>query len=318
MQGALMGIDRKEMENHFEHIVNFADIGNFLDQPVKTYSSGMYVRLAFATAINANPDILIIDEALAVGDDMFRRRCFNKIEEFKEDGKTILFVSHSLETVTSICDSALLLDRGEILEIGPPKTIVNIYSKLLSEREEEYLKQQYNNNHVGTRGNEEATEPKSATESEFRYGAGGAELLDIGIFNHKNERVNIIEHGENFTIRVRALFNKKMKDPMIGFRIRTLTGVDIYGTNTILSNRPIGEIEAGSEVSIDFTQKMRLNQGSYALTSGIAEDVSKQMIFHDRRMDVIIFRVVGNGPSAGLVDMDTSINVTVEPSIKID
>jgi len=312
MQGALMGIDRKDMHNHFDRIASFADIGDFLDQPVKTYSSGMFVRLAFATAINVNPDILIIDEVLAVGDDMFRRRCFNKIEEFKENGKTILFVSHNLESVTSICNHAILLDKGAILDIGPPKTIANIYSKLLSDREEHYLK--YISTNKNTDNIPVDKDEKSAANAgaEFRYGIGGAELIDIGIFNHKSERVNIIEHGENFTVRLQVLFKKKMIDPMIGFRIRTLTGVDVTGTNTIQSQTPVGTVEEGLCVTMEFTQKMRINHGTYTLTSGVAEEVSKHMLFHDRRMDVIVFKVIGTSHSGGLVDMDSSVNFSIE------
>jgi len=140
MQGMLMRMKREEMERHFDEIVSFADIGDFIDQPVKTYSSGMYARLAFATAINVSPDILIIDEILAVGDDMFQRRCHNKLEEFKNSGKTVIFVSHSLSVVTKICNRAILLDRGNILETGNPEDLVNTYKELMKEREKQYLK----------------------------------------------------------------------------------------------------------------------------------------------------------------------------------
>ena len=140
LQGTLMRMKREEIERNFDEIVSFADIGDFIDQPVKTYSSGMYARLAFATSINVNPDILIIDEVLAVGDDMFQRRCHRKLEEFKNLGKTIIFVSHSLRVVTKICNRAILLDKGNILETGNPEDLVNTYNKLSDEREKQYLK----------------------------------------------------------------------------------------------------------------------------------------------------------------------------------
>jgi ABC-type polysaccharide/polyol phosphate transport system ATPase subunit len=314
MQGALMGIDRKEMEKNFDSIQEFADIGEFIDQPVKTYSSGMYVRLAFATAVNIDPDILIIDEVLAVGDDMFRRRCFRRLEEFQEKGKTVLFVSHSLPTVTNICSNSLLLDKGELVEIGNPKHISNIYSKLISEREEKYLKRisDLNISKTSTQklSYDRVEESQAESDSEFRYGAGGAELIDIELLNHKKEKVNILEHGEEFTIRIQALFKKQMKEPTIGFRIRTLTGVDIFGTNTTLSNRSIGKLEPGSKITVEFNQIMRINKGSYTLTSGIGEEISKQLVFHDRRMDVIVFKVIGDGQSGGLVDLGTSVHFT--------
>jgi len=130
-------------KKHFDEIVDFADIGDFIDQPVKTYSSGMYARLAFATAINVNPEILIIDEILSVGDGMFQRRCHRKIEEFQSSGKTIIFVSHSLSVVTKICNRAILLDRGTILETGNPQDLVNTYKELMKEREKQYLIKKY-------------------------------------------------------------------------------------------------------------------------------------------------------------------------------
>jgi ABC-type polysaccharide/polyol phosphate transport system ATPase subunit len=138
-----MRMKRDEMEKHFDEIVDFADIGYFIDQPVKTYSSGMYARLAFATAINVNPEILIIDEILSVGDDMFQRRCHRKIEEFQSSGKTIIFVSHNLKVVTKICTRAIFLDRGHVLEVGDPEDLVNSYNKLSKEREKQYLIKKY-------------------------------------------------------------------------------------------------------------------------------------------------------------------------------
>jgi ABC-type polysaccharide/polyol phosphate transport system ATPase subunit len=139
MQGMLMRMKREEIEKHFDEILSFADIGDFIDQPVKTYSSGMYARLAFATAINVNPDILIIDEILAVGDDTFQRRCHSKLEEFKNSGKTIIFVSHNLSEISKICNRAILLDRGNILDDGNPEDLVYAYNELSAEREKQYL-----------------------------------------------------------------------------------------------------------------------------------------------------------------------------------
>lgn len=319
MQAALMGISRDEMEQNYERILEFADIGSFIDQPVRTYSSGMYVRLAFATAVNIDPDVLIVDEVLAVGDDMFRRRCFNKLEDFTDRGKTILFVSHDLETVTSICNQAMLVDKGEILDIGSPKDITNIYSRLLTDLEEEYLRRingkSNSQNSLDELPDKRFLPSDSSSGSEYRYGAGGAEIIEIEILNNKNERSNVLEHGKEFTIRIRVLFNKKMKDPMIGYRIRTLTGIDVSGTNTITSKSPVGQVDKGFVSVLEFRQVMTLNRGSYAVTSGIAEEISKQMLFHDRRMDVLIFKVVSESPrSSGLVNMDTQVHIkTKEP-----
>jgi len=216
MQGALMGINEEKMKMHFNYIEEFADIGKFIDRPVKTYSSGMYVRLAFATAINVDPDILIIDEVLAVGDDMFKRRCYRKLDDFKEQGKTILFVSHSLVSITTLCSRALLLDKGHIIEIGSPNDVAKVYNKLLSERDENYQKKasERQNKEIQSQSSEEKVDlAENSTNSEYRYGAGGAEILEVTIVNSKNESLDTIEHGEIFTIKVSVLFKKDMKEP---------------------------------------------------------------------------------------------------------
>ncbi len=316
MQGALMGINKEKMKMHFNDIEEFADIGKFIDRPVKTYSSGMYVRLAFATAINVDPDILIIDEVLAVGDDMFKRRCYRKLDDFKEQGKTILFVSHSLVSITTLCSRALLLDKGHIIEIGSPNDVAKVYNKLLSERDENYQKKasERQNKEVQSQSSEEKVDlAENSTNSEYRYGAGGAEILEVTIVNSKNESLDTIEHGEIFTIKVSVLFKKDMKEPGLGYTIKTLSGVDITGTNTLLSDSPIGQVSSGSTAEVNFKQKMSLNPGSYSLTSGVAENTDKEMIYHDRRMDVKILKVIGKKNSTGFYGMDSKVEITINP-----
>jgi len=312
MQGALMGINRKEMERNFDSIQEFADIGSFIDQPVRTYSSGMYVRLAFATAVNIDPDILIIDEVLAVGDTAFKRRCYKRLEDFQNKGKTILFVSHDISTVTSICNQALVLEKGELIQAGTPKDVSNTYSKILYEKEEKYnkgLSIDKKTNRLKESEDQRFSGEDAATKTEFRYGAGGAEITEVLLFNDQNERVSVLEHGKDYTIRVSVLFKQYMSEPGIGFNIRSLKGVDLTGNNTFLTQKPIGEVDSGYRVTVDFKQTMIINPGSYTLTSGIAEEQSGRMIFHDRRMDIMIFKVIGKPSSIGLFNMLTSTEV---------
>jgi teichoic acid transport system ATP-binding protein len=276
----------------------------------------MYVRLAFATAINVDPDILIIDEVLAVGDDMFKRRCYRKLDDFKEQGKTILFVSHSLVSITTLCSRALLLDKGHIIEIGSPNDVAKVYNKLLSERDENYQKKasERQNKEIQSQSSEEKVDlAENSTNSEYRYGAGGAEILEVTIVNSKNESLDTIEHGEIFTIKVSVLFKKDMKEPGLGYTIKTLSGVDITGTNTFLSEAPIGQVRSGLTVEINFKQKMSLNPGSYSLTSGVVENTDKEMIYHDRRMDVKILKVIGKKNSTGFYGMDSKVEITINP-----
>lgn len=308
MQGAIMGISRKEMEARFESIAEFADIGHFIDQPAKTYSSGMYVRLAFATAINVDPDLLIIDEALSVGDVMFQRRCYRKIEDFQRAGKTIIFVSHSLGVVTSICTRAVLLDKGAITVSGEPKYVVNKYSKLLSEREEAYAKRLSGKYDKPSPKDERLQAPsglKPQNTSEFRYGTGEAEIVDCQILDDKGEKTSILNMGKEYTVKYNVHFKKDVKEPIFGMMVKTLKGIEVFGTNTLYEGIPVGPARKGSGLTAEFKFIARLHQGAYALTIGVAESTPSSINALDRRCDIAVFRVLGNRKQwVGLVDMD--------------
>jgi len=308
MQGAIMGIERKEMEERFDRIAEFADIGYFIDQPVKTYSSGMFVRLAFACAINVDPEILIVDEALAVGDAMFKRRCYRKIEDFQKNGKTILFVSHDLVTTTNLCNIAMFLDKGKCIMVGTPKEIVNKYSKELAEREAQYLK----------RIREEKPEKPKIIEDErlqsiqgdSRFGTGDAEIKGLTILNSKGEPVPVLETGELYTFRLTVLFKKDIREPAIGISLLNLSGTEICGTSTEVAKSPMGPVTANTTVIADFEQVMHLNPGSYSINASVAEFLPGQRVFLDRYLDMMTFKVVGAVRSYGYFDMNTNITIT--------
>jgi homopolymeric O-antigen transport system ATP-binding protein len=262
---------------------------------------------------------LIIDEVLAVGDDMFRRRCFRRLEEFQEKGKTVLFVSHNLGTVTSICERALLLDKGEIIEVGSAKMIADTYTRLIAEKEETNLKKKSENNYLDKDYNrskdERFEEPKDNSKPEYRYGTGDAKLLDVKMINEEGLFGNVFNQGDYFTMRISIQFNKYMKEPGAGYRIRTIKGVDVSGTNTFITGKSIGEVNSGDIVTIEFKQIMILNPGSYSLSSGVVENIMDRQIVHDRRMDVIVFKVIGKLRSTGIFDIGSEIKVTLD---KID
>jgi len=306
MQGSLMGINREEMENILDSIQEFADIGNFIDQPVKTYSSGMYVRLAFATAVSIDPDILIIDEVLAVGDDMFRRRCFRRIEEFQEQGKTILFVSHSLPTVTSICKEAVLIDRGNLLQIGSPKKIVNAYSEILAEREIEYAKRMKSNKTIIK---EEVDERVDNCQSEHRFGTGEAEIKEFHIIDDKKQETNVLSIGQRYKFRTTIHFKKNVLKPDIGISIITLTGFEIYGICPTVANVPMDPVESNTTMMVEFDLINNLNPGAYSVNVSVAEHLSQERVFLERHLDIQTFKVVGDIKSYGLVDMNAKIKV---------
>jgi ABC-type polysaccharide/polyol phosphate transport system ATPase subunit len=313
MQGTIMGISRKEMEKRFDKIEEFADIGHFIEQPAKTYSSGMYVRLAFAVAINIDPEILIVDEALSVGDAMFQRRCYRRLEEFQKSGKTIVFVSHSLPTVSSICKRVLLLDKGKVVQIGDPKEVVNRYSKILAEREAAYakrLQEKKKENMQKKEHDERLQEPHKTIKSGTRFGTGDAEIKEFTIIDNDGNSTTVLERGEKYNFKVTVLFKKDVTEPAIGVSILSLTGVELCGTSTEVANCPIGSVKAGTTVIVDFEQMVNLTPRSYSVNVSVAEFLPRQRVFLDRYLDMLTFKVIGIVKSYGFFDANVDIRIT--------
>lgn len=309
INGQIMGFSHKEIENRIDDIIDFADIGEFFNQPVKTYSSGMYVRLAFATAITVDPDILIVDEALAVGDAMFQARCYRKMEKFKEEGKTIIFVSHDLQTIKSFCNRAILMDSGEIIHEGDPKHIVNIYTKMIATRDQEYFQSHQNKSKdIDIRVKNSKQRYKSNDES-YHYGTKAAEINKIDLLNKEDIATTVFETGGVMKVRVRAHFKKDMTDPVMGMGIRTTKGIELCGTNTWIANYPTGYIRAGEDIYIEYEHRIILNPGYYVLSVSVAELAYNNLIFLDRRVDCALFKIIGNEKYGGLVDMKPTIRL---------
>jgi len=306
MQGAIMGIERNEMEERFDRIAEFADIGYFIDQPVKTYSSGMYVRLAFACAINVDPEILVVDEALAVGDAMFQRRCYRKIEDFQKNGKTILFVSHNMGTVMRICSIATFLDRGKIIQVGNPKDIVNAYSKMMAKREAEYAKKmRLETTSVLSKEDDETPE----NSEKLHFGSGGAEILDLKILNRNKQETTILQKGEKYTFKATVHFKKDVLEPSFGINIITPSGLEIYSPSTSATKLQIEPIKSGTTVVIEFEMVIELNTGNYLVNVNVAEFLPGNRVFLDRHLDMLTFRVVSDVTVNGLVDSKAQMRV---------
>lgn len=299
LQGAIMGIPRRELERRFAEIEAFADIGDFIDQPVKTYSSGMYVRLAFAVAINVDPDILIIDEALAVGDAMFKRRCYGKIEEFGNRGKTILLVSHSLGIVQSLCDRVVLLDRGRIVEVGAPKDVINSYNRVMVEREEAS---------AGGRGPGAVSAPRRSAAD--RFGTGEAEVIDVALLGADGAPCAAVVSNRRAVIRVSARFGRAVRRVRLGISITSLSGTEVFGFHTELCESPQISARAGEVLSADFSQVLNLNPGVYAVNAGVDELIDTHTRVLDRRIGIMTFNVVGRTRANGFVDMGTEVRIT--------
>src|SRR5690242_12628658 len=234
LNGEIMGLSRAEIDRALPSIEAFAEIGEFIERPVKEYSSGMYVRLAFSTAIHVEPEILIVDEALAVGDAVFANRCVRKFQELRERRITVLFVSHDLGLVKQLSDRAILLLNGRMAAEGAPKDVINRYIGLVLEKQEP------------------AEKKDSRLRSSFRHGDGTSEILSVRILNERGEDTAVVASGEPVTVQVRSRFHQAKSDPMVGILIRTRIGMDVYGTNTRIEQIALGDFGAGDELEVDF------------------------------------------------------------------
>jgi ABC-type polysaccharide/polyol phosphate transport system ATPase subunit len=288
INGEIMGISRAEMERNLPAIEAFAEIGEFMSRPVKEYSSGMYVRLAFSTAIHVNPDILIVDEALAVGDAVFANRCIRKFEELREKKTTVLFVSHDLGLVKQLSDRAIFLLDGKIEAEGEPKHVIDKYIGVVLERQKAF---------------DQRERPSRLTPTN-RHGDGSSEVLDVTLLDESGRQCGLVSSGERVTIRVRIVFRKECVSPMVGILIRNRIGMDIYGTNTSIEQIELGTLHANEELDIDFRFACWLTPQQYTVT--VATQYSDGSS-HDWLDDVTSFEVISNRQAAGVTDLRAEI-----------
>jgi ABC-type polysaccharide/polyol phosphate transport system ATPase subunit len=308
LQGAILGYSREEIEKRFDCIVNFADIGDFLDQPVKTYSSGMIIRLAFSVAINVDPDILVVDEALAVGDIFFQTKCYSKFEELKKKGVTILFVSHDLATVTALCNRALLLDAGEAVFEGSPKDTINTYYRIRSNVSGSVTFPPP----AQTVSSVDRPDETENTNKKKRYGNGKIVLDRYSIDGNVNCSEVFIKSGDLFVIELVHTVIAQVINPLIGIKITTHNGIELYGNNSLFNKDSLGQLESGSVIISKFTQTMDLNNGLYFLTVVSAELVNGKIVYADRIVDMVLLRVdSGPFPYAGLCNMNGKIRYEI-------
>ena len=262
MNAALIGFSRSETENLIPEIERFAEIGSFIHQPVKTYSSGMYVRLAFSIAISANPRILIIDEALAVGDAVFQHRCTRRIRAMQESGVTIFFVSHDPGAVRALCSRAILLNAGRVESDGKPADVLNHYQKLIMAREHDY--DQVAPSDVAEL-DLDVGEPVAALSYTFRHGDGSAEVLSVELLDAARRRIELVESGEAACVRMRVRFRADVEAPVCGFLIRNRHGIHLYGTNTELQQVDLGFVRRGEVIEVVFAFNCLLAPDSYSI-----------------------------------------------------
>ena len=328
LNASILGIPKHSLEAKLNELLQFADIGAFIDHPVSTYSSGMYVRLAFATAISSDPDILIVDEALAVGDIRFQRKCYRRFQEMQASGKTILFVSHSVELIQNHCSRAVFLNAGNIEAIGEPKAVIQAYLEHLFGSEVQQPRK------VGP--SEEATEGdqtdadtspawaapassdlaqdhckqrRSYNPNEYRWGDRRAAIMDYQLKSNSGDDQVVFESGENLELMVHVRFFQELTDLIYGCTVKTVDGQTVYGTNTRERAIDVSHGKAGMTVVVRFQFDLNLVPGEYFISLGVAlDDGERDNIAIDRRYDLIHLTVRGDYGGFGLAQMNMSIS----------
>ncbi len=327
LNASILGIPKHSLEAKLDELFQFADIGEFIDHPVSTYSSGMYVRLAFATAVSSDPDILIVDEALAVGDIRFQRKCYRRFQEMQASGKTILFVSHSVELIQNHCSRAIFLNLGNIEAIGEPRVVVQAYLEHLFGSEIQQSRE-VDNSEVARAvddrdtttsssrvvsessglDQDHCTQRRSYNPNEYRWGDRRAVIIDYQLQSNSGNDQVVFESGEKLDLMVHVRFFEELTDLIYGCTVKTVDGQTVYGTNTRQHALDISHGEAGATVVIRFQFDLNVVPGEYFISLGVAlDDPERDNIAIDRRYDLIHLTVLGDYGGFGLAQMNMSI-----------
>ncbi len=318
LNGMMMGFSREEMDARLDDILKFADIGDFVHQPCKTYSSGMFVRLAFAVAINIDPEILIVDEALSVGDVFFQAKFYKKFEDFKAQGKTILFVSHDLSAISKYCDRAILLNQGVKLGEGSPKDMIDAYKQVLV-GQYETPKAGVDVPDLTADGDVRAALDKQKKKQEaarmgvnpetLEYGTKQAEIVSYYITDKNDVQTTAILKGDEFTMHMKVKIGQDLPAPIFAFSIKNIKGVEITGTNTMFEKTFLESVKAGQVLEITFRQKMRLQGGDYLISLGVTGYEKDTFKVYHRLYDVLNITVVSDKDTVGYFDMESQVEV---------
>lgn len=319
MNGAVLGFTREQMEEKIDEILEFADIGDFVYQPVKTYSSGMLVRLAFALAINVEPEILIIDEALAVGDAFFQAKCFHKLEEIKAGGTTILFVSHDIVSVKKLCSRAIWIEKGNLREIGPSGEVCEKYMSAqiirTNEENEKILAQMKPGEHDDVQSCGEVNEivhfPRFVTEhAEAMTTTGRADLLSFYIMDENGRQVSLLETRKTYKFGIVGRFNEDIEHALFGFELEDLKGVRIFGINNFMQHKSISMAKKGMVYEVSFRFELpRFHKGEYLVTPAIAAGTQDNHVVLARAHNCQTIVVDNDGYNIAMLELDADTNI---------
>ncbi len=310
--GQVMGLTDKEIKEKEQEIIDFADIGEHLSQPVKTYSSGMFARLAFACAINVDPDILIVDEVLSVGDMAFQLKCFKKFEQFKEKGKTIIFVTHNVNDVMTNCNRVIILENGKKTFDGSVKDGVNRYKKIIVgiNPDEEPVKENIVISEKYEENGKLWKEKFNQNPNMIEYGNKEADVFDYGVFDEEGNPANMFDNGDVVTFKSKVRFNTKVNEPIFTLTIKDFSGKDVTGTNTNIEKKSTGTFEKGDIAIAEFTGKIPIAPGKYTVSFSCTKyNESGELEALNRKYDALLIEVITTKSTVGLVRLDSDIKV---------
>ena len=319
--GQVMGLTNEEIKSREQEIIEFADIGDHLYQPVKTYSSGMFARLAFACAINVDPDILIVDEVLSVGDMSFQLKCFKKFQQFKESGKTILFVTHSITDILRNCTRTIIIDSGRKIFDGDVKEGVEKYKKIIVGLDEKQSKtglqtdSQILEENPNYKSNEEVVGEEWKTHFNenpnlIDYGNGAAQVIDYGMFDENGNYISVLENDKTVVLKSKILFKRDVKEPIFTMTVKDFKGLEMAGTNTLIEKVATGEYKKGDIVTAEFKQVINVAPGKYTLSFSCTHFNHKgELEVLNRKYDALLIEVLSTKDTVGLMRLDSKIKV---------
>ena len=315
--GQVMGLTNKEIKEKEQEIIDFADIGDHLYQPVKTYSSGMFARLAFACAINVDPEVLIVDEVLSVGDMAFQLKCFKKFEQFKKSGKTILFVTHSITDVLKNCTRTIIIDKGRKIFDGDVKAGIELYKKMIvgaDNHPKQSSKKDGDSKYAhAAKDGEVWKEHFNQNPDLITYGNGDAEVVDYGVFDVKGNYISAIENDREVVLKSKIVFNTDVKDPIFTMTLKDFKGLDIAGTNTLIEEVVTGSYKKDEVIEVSFKQKLNVAPGRYTLSFSCTHINNKgELEVLNRKYDALMIEVLSTKDIVGFVRLDSEISIKKE------
>jgi len=321
INAAILGMKKKDVDRKLNDIIKFSELDRFIDTPVKNYSSGMYMRLGFSVAINVNPDILLVDEVLAVGDQAFQAKCYKVIYDFMKRGKTIIIVSHDLDTISDLCSKVIFMKDGKLIDMGKPLDIVAKYRAYIEELEKKRIIEQQRaerkkifktvieDNRRIIDGDEISRLSNLSIDGETinRFGSGDAEIKSVKLLDEKNKQMDFCKYGDNLKIVCEILFRETVKSPIFGIMITDPKNNIIYGTNSRLNNMKTGWFKKGDLVKVIYKQKVNLIGGEYYIT--LAVGYSDNKTYCDWVNNIATINVINKNIAEGIADLDSKINL---------